>query len=297
MKSPSRLTAVVALSCALTAPAVAQETVPGKFYVTEITGAVTSIVGEKVLELHKGDSFPAQGARIETGPGSSLVLVYSNGTSLFVDENTSVEIKRFDQRSFPPGIDTTVIEPSISWTIGEITRGRIVISTNQLVAGTSMVYHTPHAQVKIRGKQVVIEVKDEETRVAVPVGDVTLIARNAPPTDAGQLVKSGQLATVSSRVLNTGAGAAAAISVTGDGHSGGSDIPAAETVEVVSLPQNLLSLFTPKIDIAERAQRVVIFETVGLGGGGGGGIIAREVLPADLPVPLTVSPSSLRTGG
>lgn len=280
MKPLSKLTTYIALNCALALPALAQETVPGKFYVAEVAGVQTFIVEDKVIELHKGDSVPANGARIETGPGSSVVLVYSNGVSLFVDENTSVEIRRFDQFYFPPGIDTTVMEPSISTTIGEITRGRIVISTNQIAAGTSMVYHTPHAQVKIRGKQVVIEVQDQETRIAVPVGDVTVIARNASAIDAGQLVKSGQLVIVSPPFISP-------------------DASTAETIQVEPLPQSFLSLITPKIDIAERAQRLMLFETVestGSGGANGAGIIAREILPAELPVPLTVSPSSLRTG-
>ncbi|OHE77608.1 MAG: hypothetical protein A3G75_10505 [Verrucomicrobia bacterium RIFCSPLOWO2_12_FULL_64_8] len=266
----------------------AQESLRGKFFVAEVTGAVTFIAEGRAFELHKGDILPAQGARVETGPASTVALVFSNGSSVFVDERTNLEIRKFEQLPFSPGTDTTIVEPSISQTVGSITVGRMVLSTNDLASGTSMFYDTPHARVKIRGKQVIIEVREADTRVVVPVGDVTVFARDAATTDAGRLVTDGQMALVAFPSRGDGAGA--------------TGLERMASIQVLALPKDVLDLFLPKIGLSERAQKMVVFETAGdksaagAGSTGGGDIVAKAVLPAELPVPLTVSPSTLRTG-
>ena len=289
MKTSFKLTMYAAGCGVLALLAGAQESLPGKFYVSEGTGTVTFIAGGRVFDLHKGDALPAHGARIETAPASMVVLVFSNGSSLLVDESTNLEISKFEQLPFSSGADTTIAEPSISKTVGSITIGRIVLSTNELAAGTSLFFETPHAQVKIRGKQVIIEVRELDTRVVVPVGDVTVFSRNAAATDAGRLVTSSQMALVS---LSPAAGSAV---------SPGPERMA--SIQVLALPKDLFSLFQPKIELAGRAQKVVMFETVGgrsaagAGATGGSEIVAKAVLPVELPVQLTVSPSTLQTGG
>ena len=264
------------LFCGATAlSALGQEFVPGKVYISQISGGVTFVAGGKTIELKKGDTQPAPGARIGTAPGASLILVYSNGTSTFVDEKTVKEIRRFVQKPFPRGVDTATTEPSSSDTLVSVTQGRVIIATNELATGTSMVYVTPHAQVRIRGKVVVIEVRDQDTRITVVSGDATVIALTAGPGGVGQVLHTGQMAIV------TGASAAAG----------------AESFRVATAGPDVLSGFASQISAAERAQTTVLFETVNPAGGRPSEIQARAVVPAELPVPLTVSPSTLRTGG
>jgi hypothetical protein len=200
---------------------------------------------------------------IETGPGASTILVYSNGTSIFVDEKTIVEIRKFVQKPFPSGVDTAVIEPSVSDTLASVKQGRVIITTNELAAGTSMIYLTPQSQVKIRGKEVVIEVQEQETRVLLLAGDATVTPQNAAPGSVGQTLHGGQMAIVQ--------------------------------IQVLPLDPDAASKVSPQVAAAERAQKIVVFGTVNVDGAPD--IQARAVVPVNLPVPLTVSPSTLRTGG
>ncbi len=263
MKLAGRFLVGAALGCAFSASIHAQQTVPGKAYVAEIDGAVTFTLSGKITGLKKGESVVAQGMAIETGPGASTILVYSNGTSLFVDAQTIVEIRKFVQQPFPSGVDTAVIEPSVSDTIVHVKQGRVIITTNQLAAGTTMVYLTPQSQVNIRGKEVVIEVHDQITRVLMLAGDATVTPSNAAPGSVGQTVHGGQMAIVQ--------------------------------IQVMPLDQDAANKVATQVAAAERAQKVVVFGTTDAGGAPD--IQARAVVPVNLPVPLTVSPSTLSTGG
>jgi hypothetical protein len=277
MKTIAKIILTAAFACFLSAFASAQTSMPGKVFVAEVNGSVTFIVGGKVVDLKKGQSVLIEGAHIETGPGANVVLVYSNGTSMYIDEKTIVEIRRFVQKPFPMGIDTTVIEPSASETIGRLTQGRVIITTNELATGTSMIYLTPDTQVRVRGREVVIEVTDQATNVTLLRGDVTVTPLNAPPGDIGQTLHDGQRAIVTSSAT------------------------AVATVEVVPAPQVLANDLGLKVAAAERAQQTVVFETVTTTAAGEANptaeVQAKAIVPVDLPVQLTVSPSSLRTGG
>jgi hypothetical protein len=251
----------------------AQDFVAGKVYVAEIAGGVAYTVGGSLAELKKGDTVPVQGARNETAPSAHVVFVYSNGTSLYVDEKTIVEIVRFVQKPFPKGTDTTVTEPSISQTLGRITQGRIIITTNKLATGTTMLYRTPHAEVKIRGQEVVIEVYDRESRIIVINGDVTVTPVGASGQNAGLVLHSGQMVTVTDSSMSS------------------PSVP----LQVLAIDPGLLASLAGQLAAGERARQIVVFENVT--GAGGPEIQANPVVPANPPVTLTVSPSTLRTGG
>lgn len=249
----------------------AQDFLPGKIYVAEVAGGLSYTVGGSLIGLKKGDSLPVQGARSETGPTAHVVLVFSNGTSLYVDEKTIVQIVKFEQRPFAKGIDTTGSEPSVSHTVGRITQGRIIITTNQLATGTTMIYVTPHAEVRIRSQVVVIEVNDRQSRIIVVRGDVTVTPRNGSAPNDGQVLHSGQMIVVT------------------DSSAGSPAVP----LQVLAVNQALLDSLAPMLAAGERARLIVVFETVP--GPGGPEIQANPVIPADLPVRLTVSPSTLGT--
>ena len=198
MKMTGKAFLSAAISGLLTLPAFAQTKIPGKAFVAEVSGGITLIREGAVVELRKGLSLPIEGARIETAPGASAIFVFSNGTSLLVDEKTIVDVLRFVQAPFPAGVDTTVIEPSVSDTRVRVTQGRVVITTNTLATGTSMVYETPQSQVRIRGREIVIQVEGQTTSVILLHGDATVRAANAAPGDVGQILHDGQMAVVTS---------------------------------------------------------------------------------------------------
>jgi hypothetical protein len=280
MKTIAKIILTAAFACFLDVYAFAQTSMPGKVFVAEINGGVTFIVGGKVIELKKGQSVLIEGAHIETGPGANVVLVYSNGTSIYIDEKTIIDINRFVQKPFPAGADTTVLEPSASETIGRVSQGRVIITTNELATGTSMVYLTPESQVRVRGREVVIEVKDQETNIILLRGDVTVTPLNAPAGDIGETLHDGQMAIVTTT--------AAAVT-------------AAATIQIVPAPQIQANDLGIKVAATERAQQTVIFETVTTPTPGGTNtttdVQAKAIVPVSLPVQLTVSPSTLRTGG
>lgn len=273
MKTAGRIIQGALWCCILTLAAFAQEAVPGKVYVAEVNGGVTYTVDGKLVELKKGLSLPVQGARIETFPAAYLILVYSNGTSIYIDQKTILEIDKFVQKPFPAGTDTSVNEPSVSHTFGRILQGRIIITTNKLATGTSMIYLSPQGEVRIRGQEVVIEANDHETRVFVVLGDVTVLSRSAPTGDVGQVLQSGQMAVLTN---------APATDIAGN-------------IQVSAADPSVVGALAPLIEAAERARRIVRFETVS--GDNGPEVQATVVVPADLPVNMTVSPSTLRTGG
>lgn len=247
----------------------AQDFVPGKVYVADISGGVSFAVDGSPNVLKKGDTLLVQGARNETAPAAYVVFVYSNGTSIYIDEKTIVQIAKFEQKPFPKGIDTTVTEPSISHTVGRITQGRIIITTNKLATGTTMIYMTPHAEVKIRGQEVVIEVYDRESRIYVINGDVTVTSTNSAALGVGQILHSGEEVIVT------------------DTPTGSPLVP----LRVLAIDQSLLTTLASQLAAGERARQIVVFESVP--GPGGSDIQANPVVPANLPVNLTVTPSTL----
>jgi hypothetical protein len=275
MKTTAKIIFSAVIWSLLTLSAFAQANLPGKVYVSEVNGAVTFIVNGRTVALKKGASILVEGAHIETAVGASLVLVYSNGSSIYIDENTIVDVRRFVQKPFTPGVDTTVMEPSISETIAKVTQGRVVISTNELATGSSMIYQTPESQVRIRGKEVVIEVQNQSTNVILMNGDVTVTPVNAPPGDIGQSLQSGQMAVVTSTSAAT------------------TSVP---TIQVAVVSQVLTNELAPMFASTERAQSTVIFESVTPTGAGADNatpvIQAQAIVPANLPVQLTENPAS-----
>ncbi len=276
MTMTGRMFLTAAVSGLLALPALAQTSVPGKVFVAEVSGGITFIRAGTVVDLKKGSSLAVEGARIETAAPASAIFVFSNGTSLYVDEKTAAEVLRFNQQPFPAGIDTTAVEPSVSDTRVRLAQGRVIVTTNTLATGTSMVYETPQARVRIRGREVVVQVDGPTTRVLVLHGDVTVNAANAAPGDVGQVLHDGQMAVVSEAA------------------------PAAvPTIQVLALDPGQAAALGSLIAASERAQRVVLFQPVTTGEGANATteIQAQAVVPAVPPVELTVSPSTLRTGG
>ncbi|MEJ1973184.1 MAG: hypothetical protein WDM96_12195 [Lacunisphaera sp.] len=83
---------------------------------------------------------------IVTKAGAHNAVVYSNGTSMYVDENTRVEIGRFTQEPFQPRNESTMdsqYEPSMSQSDVYIPHGAVGLCTSRLVSGSSMTYLHP----------------------------------------------------------------------------------------------------------------------------------------------------------
>lgn len=177
---PKLLAVIAALSVLLAPQALAQRQLgkkkgpTSKLYLAETKGEGKIITAGKAYEPKQATAFDAPGTIIETKSDAHQVFVYSNGTVMYVEQDTRVEIQQFVQEPFSAKNSTTESEPSASQSAVFLAHGQIGIDTGQLVSGTTMIYSTILASVKIRGGKVSIIAKDESTTVYLLEGDATV---------------------------------------------------------------------------------------------------------------------------
>ena len=252
-----------------------------KIYVAETKGDSQITNDDKVYSAKQATAFDAPGTVIETKADSHNAFVYSNGTGMYVDQNTRVEINRFVQEPFQPSRNTSAdnpFEPSISQSTVHVAHGAVAICTSQLVSGSTMSYTTPEASVNIRGGKVSIETKDDESIIDLLEGDVTI--HGGGKDSGGQILRPGERA-----VIRPGApGQPAVITIT--------------PTQPAALPA-----LDEKASIACNAKKTVSFEVIeksaALGPDGNGGdqeIVPKPTVPGDLPSNITVSADRLPAG-
>lgn len=270
-----------------------------KIYLAEAIGDSQIQTGEKIYTARQATAFDAPGTVIETKEGAHNAFVYSNGTGMFVDQNTRVEIDRFVQEPFQPNRNTTAdapYEPSISQSDVHVAHGAIGVCTSQLVSGSSMNYSTPQASVNIRGGKVAIETNADETIIDLLEGDITV--RGGSKDVGGQVLRPGERAVV---------------------RSAPAGLPA--TVSVSRIPPEALQVSDERVSVACNAKKTVTFEAIerkaeeGLdapadntavapdgtpaappvGGESSGDqeIVAKPTVPASPPTNIVVSPDRL----
>ncbi len=167
-----------------------------KIYVADSSGDSTIQSGEKIYTTRQSTAFDAPGTVIETKAGAHNAIVYSNGTAMFVDESTRVEIGQFTQEPFQPQGESTMdsrYEPSMSKSDVFLAHGAIGLCTSQLVSGSSMVYSTALASVNIRGGKIVMEAHPDETYVDLLEGDATV---RGGKDVGGQVLRPGERAII-----------------------------------------------------------------------------------------------------
>jgi len=258
-----------------------------KLYLAEAVGEGQIITEGKAYAPRQATAFDAPGTVIETKKDSHQAFVYSNGTGMFVDADTRVEVDRFVQEPFRPDRNTTEVEPSISQSDVFVARGQVGICTGQLVSGTTMNYATPHAAVNIRGGKLSIKTNEEETIVYLLEGDATV--RGGGRDRAGSLLRAGEQAVI---------------------RPGTPGQP--PTVTVGPIDRAVVNSLDDKVTVACNAKKTVTFETIekksekGLdeppndsnpGSTPGGGddtpdeeIVVRPTTPTAPPPVITISP-------
>jgi hypothetical protein len=249
---------------ALNAPA-------SKLFVADVKGKADLNTEDAVTALTKKSVFNAQGSSIVTNKESNDSMVYSNGSGIYLDADTRLDIKKFVQEPFTPNRYDLDVEPSVSQTQASLSHGLIGLCTSKLAAGSNMVYSTPQARIDIRGRKLVIETSNYETRVSVLEGDVTVQSSNG---DAGQVLHGGQEAIVRSNAANE----------------------TSSIVHVGPIPDERKQFLSDRVAMACIAKRTVYFEVVEHKDDTGGTtqeIQASEVVPTNKPTDFTISPSQL----
>ncbi len=173
-----------------------------KIYVSDVSGDAQIDTGDNIQDLNKKSVYNAQGTTIETRKASDSesknkvfsTMVYSNGTGAYFDEDTKVEVKKFVQEPFTPNRTDMDVEPSISQTQAYVAHGAVGLCASKMVAGSSMAYQTQQGSINIRGKKVVIEASDSETKVSMLEGDSTV--RGGDLDLGGHTLHSGEQAII-----------------------------------------------------------------------------------------------------
>jgi hypothetical protein len=133
-----------------------------------------------------------------------------------------------------------------------------------------MTYQTPHAAVNIRGRKVMIEVTDTETRVSLIEGDITVLVPDVGGTS--QTLRPGQQAIIRKTAT---------------------DQTAVLTVQPIMDEQQ--AKLDENVSLACISRRTVFFEVAARGEGEDAEIRPIEVVPANPDPGFTVSPA--RIGG
>lgn len=261
-----------------------------KLYIAEAKGDTQIQSLDKIYTARQATAFDAPGTAIETKENAHNAFVYSNGTGVFIDQNTRLEIARFVQEPFLPGRNDRVdaaSEPSISQSDVFVSRGAVGVCTSMLVSGSSMNYGTPQAAVTIRGGKLSLETNANETIVDLLEGDVTV--RGGGRDSGGQILRPGERAII--RTASAGQPSRITISPT---------------------PPELLPVLDERVTIACNAKKTVTFEVIrkkalaGLEASGAAAldnsdedlqeIQARPTVPQQLPYNIVISPSMLAGG-
>lgn len=166
-----------------------------KLYVADVKGSAQIDTGETIDDLTKRSVYTAQGTVIETKEDSTNAMVLSNGTGIYFDPATRLEVRKFVQEPFTPNRNDMEVEPSVSATETFLSRGAVGLCTSKLVAGSTMNYNTPHASIRIRGRRAAIQVTPEGTTVSLIEGDITV--RSGALDAGGQRLEPGQQAIIS----------------------------------------------------------------------------------------------------
>jgi hypothetical protein len=279
-----------------------------KIFVADVDGQAEIDTGEKIEDLDKKSVHTAEGATFETKKvtdeaqkeKNTSSMVYSNGTGIFFDSDTKLEVKKFVQEPFSPNRTDMDVEPSISQTQAFLSRGSIGLCSSKLVAGSSMIYQTPQGSINVRGRKVVIETSDKYTKVSMLEGESTVRGGTGSNVDqGGQPLHAGQQAII---------------------EQGAPGEP--PTVRIGSIPPSEMSGLDDKASMACMAKKTVYFEVTEKKTGGSSDtkasseagtasagpvtafdndgqpttvqeIVPVDVVPVNLPVQYTISPARL----
>jgi hypothetical protein len=214
--------------------AAGKKTPTSKLYIADLDGQSEIDTGERIEDLRSKSVHNAQGTIIETKANSNNSMVFSNGTGVFLDQDTRLEVQQFSQEPFTPNRTDLETEPSISQTRNYIPRGRVGICAPRMVAGSSMVYATPHGSASIRGKKVVVESQDFETIISSVEGEVTV--KGDGGSGGGRTIKGGEQAVIR-------------------------QLPGqAPTIVVQPIPDDQREMIEDKVAMACNARRTVYFD-------------------------------------
>ena len=143
--------------------------------VLSVTGTVTSYA-------ENGDESPlavgevlTQGDSVVTTALSNALLVFSNGSEIVVEENSSVTLAELAQEAFSgkKSYEQLQADPSKSQSLLELNYGKVSGHVKKLRAGSEFLIETPLGTAAIRGTNFTVEIRYNAER-----GEFILFVRN-----------------------------------------------------------------------------------------------------------------------
>lgn len=152
------LLCAAAVLFAVSAQAADQARVAGRIVAAKVKGTVTALntTDHSTRELHDSDAI-AQNYVVTTAPNSSVILIFSNGATINLAQNSTLAIEQFLQDPFSTSYSmaTATEEPSTSVTKLNLVRGELVGNVKHLHKeggnASSFTVNTPVGAAGIRG--------------------------------------------------------------------------------------------------------------------------------------------------
>lgn len=121
--------------------------------VLNVKGTVTKYAASGDQSPLKAGDILSQGDAISATALSSAQLVFSNGSELTVEENTSINIAQLEQDSFSGSqtYEQLQADPSKSQTLLELNYGKLSGHVKKLSSGSNFMVETPLGTAAIRG--------------------------------------------------------------------------------------------------------------------------------------------------
>lgn len=182
--------------------------VPGRVIVAKVVGTVRATgPGGQTRELKAKDEI-GEKHTVVSEPASSAVLIFSNGSTVFVKPETTFEIERFLQDPFAEAYNVTTAteEPTTSVTSLKIQQGSLTCKVKKLNTGaanpSSFTVNTPVGAAGIRGTIIDVEYRPGQGGIASYSLVVTEGAAQFTPQGGGPVtqVETGRQLTFESRV-------------------------------------------------------------------------------------------------
>lgn len=255
-----------------------------KLFIAETKGDTQIDTGREIDDLTKKSVYRAKGTVIETKADSNVSFVLSNGTGIYTDVATRLEVRDFQQEPFRANRTDMDDEPSVSATHLYLDYGVIGVSTSNMVAGSTMVYDTSLATATIRGRQAVIEAGDNITEISMVSGDATV---QGGPLDPPHDIKAGQQIIV--RPGRPGQGNI----VTIQSVPSGSDAESEQWLEYRVTTADDARRMVYFDEGAQKDGAITVFDGAAAPDSGNNEIVAVPVVPVNPPVDPTVSAANL----
>jgi len=180
------------LLIALSLPAIAQNS--GSLIVLDIKGEAETFLpnGQLIQNKLTRGMIMSEGISLQTSQFSEVLILFSNGTTLTLEENSKLEILKFKQEPFladDANLEDSETEPSSSQLELNLPFGTFISQTKTLSKDSSYIINTPSGTVRVKGTQFQLGV-DKTGSLKLDVSEST-VSLTPPGQSKGILVSKG----------------------------------------------------------------------------------------------------------